>query len=125
MPTSNPYPSTLSTTLSFVSPAPGSVPPKVVASITEMEWTGQTLFEFTSATQNQSSGLIQLIIYPINDTVNQRINLLCFHIAVFELDKFVFTSEIFEYVETNPCCSGQLIQITNMQLYDIAVLVAY
>ena len=125
MPTSNPYPPTLSTTLSFISPVPGSTPPKVVASITEMDWTGQTLFEFASAAQDQSSAVIQLIIYPTNDPVNQRINLLRFHIAVFELDKFMFTSEIFEYVETNPCCSSQLIQIANMQLYDIAVLVAY
>lgn len=125
IPTSNPYPSTLSTTLGFVSPATGYVPPKVVASIIEMEWTGHTLFEFASAAQDQSSALIQLIIYPTSDNVNQRINILRFHIAVFELDKFMFNSEIFEYVETNPCCSGQLIQIANMQLYDIAVLVAY
>lgn len=125
MPTSNPYPLTLSTTLIFNSPAPGSVPPKVVASITEMDWTGYTLFEFVSAAQDQSSALVQLINYPINNTVNQRINLLRFHIAVFELDKYTFTSEIFEYVETSPCCVSQLIQIANAQLYDMAVLVAY
>lgn len=125
MPTSDPYPPTLSTTLSFNSSVPGSVPPKVVASIIEMEWTGHTLFEFASAAQDQSSALIQLIMYPINDPANQRISLLKFHIAVFELDKFTFTSEIFEYVETNPCCSSQLIQIANTQLYDIAVLIAY